>query len=169
MSTTTEKLEVRSGVPVTCQTCRHMTTHKACGTVGADDYCLGDFNTRDKVLYRNWEPGNWARDRLEAEQAGTYNIVIGGVGEAEVNTQWTLAYTLKHLHHVAECCGYFVQKRKNRPEIEVYTESRYLLIFGAYGRLQRIDELDQEGQIRNESWPCADDVNLMDKLWEKKS
>lgn len=100
-----DKIDVNA--PRSCETCRHMATHKKCGG------CLhspGDNILTDPFPFRynNWEPGNWLRDLQLAEQTGRQNIVIGGAGEAEVNAKDSPHQTAKNLHRVAKCCGYSV-------------------------------------------------------------
>lgn len=92
--------------PKGCTTCVHCATHEKC------DGCLA-FKDDDED-YKHWEPGNWLRRQDEHEKAGKLNIVIGGQGEAEVNVKWGSERTSKHLHHIAEECGYHVGSRKTK-------------------------------------------------------
>ena len=64
---------------------------------------------------------------IQAEIEGKQNIVIGGQGEAEVNTQWTPRYTSRHLYSVAEQCGYMtnglqVSKDDMTVSLDIYTD-----------------------------------------------
>lgn len=99
--------KIDDSAPRGCQTCRHMATHRACGHPGKPDYCLTSKGMEEET-YRNWVPGNWLRDLQKAEINGERNIVIGGQGEAEVDTKQTPQQASKHLHYVAEQCGYYV-------------------------------------------------------------
>jgi len=92
-----------------CETCLYAATHEKC------DGCLnteGDWATYRKTgemhpfRYLNYEEGNWIDRVIQAEIEGKKNIVIGGMGEAEVNVKWTPKETAKHLRMVSECCGY---------------------------------------------------------------
>lgn len=83
-----------------CETCLFMATHDHC------DGCLG--KDTNNFQYANYQEGNWMKRASQFELDGKRNIVIGGQGEAEVNTRWTPQKTTKHLHYVAEQCGYMV-------------------------------------------------------------
>lgn len=97
-----------------CETCLYMATHEKC------DNCLtlpGDYDNYNaangwkspEYRYLNYQEGNWMKRVMQFELEGKRNIVIGGQGEAEVNTKWTPEQTSKHLHYVAGECGYFCQ------------------------------------------------------------
>lgn len=86
-----------------------MATHEKC------DHCLhteadyAEYRQGRKMppfRYTNYKEGNWMDRVIQAEIDGKRNIVIGGQGEAEVNTKWTPQETSKHLHYVSEQCGY---------------------------------------------------------------
>lgn len=123
----------------TCKTCVHMATHERCdGCLHTDDDWKayhakhtarmesgerGDWPQMD-YRYLNYEEGNWLKRVEEFENSGRRNIVIGGQGEAEVNTQWTPEETFKHLCYVAGECGYLCRRAKDansdRLEVRVY-------------------------------------------------
>jgi len=86
-----------------CQTCLYCATKCKCdGCLHTKEdyaaYHAGGRVAMPDFRFLNWTPGNW----LE----GKRNIVIGGYGEAEVNTMRTPEETSKQLHSVAEECGY---------------------------------------------------------------
>lgn len=117
-----------------CMNCLYCGTHEKCGTGTSD--CLG--NTKDvednrgEYLYRNWEAGNGLARLREFETEGKRNIVIGGMGEAEVNTKWTPEETFEKLCYVSECCGYLTQKGKWTPkhkEIIIYTDRTWKITY----------------------------------------
>ena len=96
---------------VDCQTCLYMATHEQCDGClrTAEDYKAIKFDGSPGPPFRylNYKEGNWMDRRIQQEMDGVCNIVIGGQGEAEVNTKWTPEETSKHLHYVSEQCGYF--------------------------------------------------------------
>ncbi len=101
---------------VGCGSCKHVATHEKCGIPGKEGYCLGNMNeigTSGQYKYKNYEAEAFvgeAMNRLHAlEDSGERNIVIGGTGEAEVNTKWTFEEAVKSLCNVAEQCGYLVR------------------------------------------------------------
>lgn len=60
------------------------------------------------------------------------NIVIGGMGEAEVNPDWSPTFAIQELYRVAEECGYFVTKGKWSPvykEIFISTHAEFILAY----------------------------------------
>jgi len=85
--------------------------------------------------YLHYQEGNWMDRVIQAEIDGTRNIVIGGQGEAEVNTQWTPEKTTKHLHYVAEQCGYMCgrlaySKTRSRITLTIWThEGQFRIIW----------------------------------------
>lgn len=97
---------------IDCQTCLYMATHEKCdGCLRTEeDYKAMKFDSKTPdppYRYLHYKEGNWMDRRIQQEIDGTVNIVIGGQGEAEVNTKWTPEKTSKHLHYVSEQCGYF--------------------------------------------------------------
>lgn len=89
----------------TCETCIYRATHEKC------DGCL-TAPAGQPYPYRNWVESTLgeALERLHAmEVSGERNIVIGGMGEAEVNAKWTVREAYKQLCHVSECCGYYTE------------------------------------------------------------
>jgi hypothetical protein len=141
-----------------------MATHEKC------DNCLcdpGDYQMkpRPEFRYRHWTPGNWLRHGHEAQLAGKKNIVVGGIGEAEVNANATPAEAAKHLNYTAGECGYY-SENLTRSEVfdvkynAVVTEARkhyhtsegHFLIVWINERLDRIDRIGNEGQVACTTW-----------------
>jgi len=94
-----------------CDTCLYMATHENC------DGCLDIPEAEQKPYkpgewpeypYTNYVEGNWMKRVMQFELDGRHSIVIGGQGEAEVNTKRTPQETLNNLRNVAEQCGYMV-------------------------------------------------------------
>ena len=89
--------------------------------------------------YLNYEEGNWMDRVIQAEIDGKQNIVIGGQGEAEVNTKWTPQETSKHLHYVSEQCGYCTgslhfNKDDTKIGLKIYTtEGQFRLVWEGTG------------------------------------
>lgn len=71
------------------------------------------------------------------------NIVIGGMGEAEVNPEWSPEYTLEKLYDVSEQCGYFTSRGHwGAIDKEIYiqtSEGNFKLTF----RQNKLGEIDQ--------------------------
>ena len=121
-----------------CKTCLYMATHEHC------DNCL---HTKEDCKsgkmppfrYLNYQEGNWMDRVIQAEIDGTKNIVIGGQGEAEVNTKWTPQETSKHLHYVSEQCGYVTGtlhsvENDTKISLTIFTsESEFRLVWSGTG------------------------------------
>lgn len=140
--------------PRSCQTCRHMATHAGCHNPGEPNYCLGPYiYGQHDYPYTNWEPGNWLRDIDAAERAGARNIVIGGTGEADFAATDRPDQVSKHLHYVAEQCGYFVGKLTRTPDggyrLNVTTEETHTVVWNATGQLVRIEN----ATTQEREWP----------------
>jgi hypothetical protein len=120
----------------TCQTCLYMATHEKCDDClhTKEDYIeYGKTKTMPEFRYLNYTEGNWLDRVIQAEIDGTRNIVIGGQGEAECNTRWTPKETSKHLHRVAEQCGYMCEGLVSNSVIRkislrIYTSESYFQI-----------------------------------------
>ena len=124
-----------------CQTCLYMATHeKICdGCLWTkDDYKLQG-KDRPPMRYMHYKEGNWMDRVIQAEIDGKQNIVIGGQGEAEVNTKWTPQETSKHLHYVSEQCGYVtgslhVFDDDTKISLKIYTtEGQFRLVWSGTG------------------------------------
>jgi hypothetical protein len=161
--------KINEKAPKCCDTCRHRATHKGCGSIAKPDYCLETINESKpgdpkgfiEFNYRNWEPGNWLRDLQAAELNGERNIVIGDQGEAELNVKRTPKETAKHLHYVAEQCGYSVGNLRHseahqKTVLDIYTDRAYKIIWddtpGADNKVE-IWVLDQTGTPSQRFWP----------------
>lgn len=161
--------------PRCCQTCRHMGTHAKC------DGCLGKSTTSVNAKgltcyqfeYLNWEPGNWLRDLHAAEIAGVRNIVVGGQGEADFPATWSPEKVSKHLHHVAEQCGYvcgrlnrygYEDERGRAASLDIITsEGNFRIRWNSADELVQIDVCDQEGYVVSCGW----DRNDPDVRWDR--
>ncbi len=126
-----------------CTTCLYMATHeKVCdGCLNTDeDYAkYRESGDMPPFRYLNYKEGNWMNRVIQAEIDGKQNIVIGGQGEAEVNTEWTPQKTSDHLHYVSEQCGYVtghLHSFDNNTKIglKIYTsEGEFLLVWDGTG------------------------------------
>lgn len=86
------------------------------------------------------------------EYSGELNIVIGGSGEAEVNTRWTPEETFASLCDVSEQCGYFTTKKEwsdFRKIITIFTDAEYELIYHK-NRLECIQRVYKKIQWQKE-------------------
>lgn len=150
---------------VGCLTCLYMATHEKCDgclSTEEDDKAMRDAYKTLKVddkkpvipfRYLHYKEGNWMERVTQREIDGTRNIVIGGQGEAEVNTKWTPQETSEHLHDVSEQCGYFtgsLHSQRDDTEIALTistTEGQYKLVWEGTGishlpaRLLRIEPI----------------------------
>jgi hypothetical protein len=109
-----------------------MATHENCKD------CLGSCeevkNNQDKYLYKNHEEGTniQAFARLKyLEMNGERDIVIGGIGEAEINVLRTPEESFKTLCNISER-GYFTHKGRwdeKCKEIICITEAKYLISY----------------------------------------
>ena len=102
--------------------------------------------TLEEVQKRNpgailWDMDGFLSYMRGLEHCGEINIVIGGSGEAEVNTKWTPEETYSRLCHVSEECGYFTSKGKwfdHTKEIFIVTDGEYRLTY-YHNKLDTID------------------------------
>jgi hypothetical protein len=145
-----------------CQTCLYAATHEpVCNS------CLG--NDVSNFQYKNYKEGNWMARVEQFELAGKKNIVIGGQGEAEVNTQWTPEKTSKHLHYVAESCGYMCERLRSLAggkykSLKIYTQEGYFSLNWENDELKGIFQLDYDGKIVSTFWD-ADHIKARIKQW----
>ena len=143
-----------------CETCLYMATHEKC------DKCLStdeDWATyrETKVMpeyrYANYEEGNWFDRVIQFELEGKRNIVIGGQGEAETNTQWTPQRTADNLHHAADQCGYCCGSLHRGPDVDTLVisthEGTFRLTWDKGGHLAHIVTLNSyTGEVDPEGW-----------------
>jgi len=148
-----------------CETCLYMATHENCDGCLHEKNDYKDFNEAGgwklpPYRYANYQEGNWMKRIMHFELNGLRNIVIGGQGEAEVNTKWTPEKTSKHLHYVSKQCGYITgtlqifgkKTAETTKTLKISTpEGNYMLIW-LNDKLNRIAQLDYEGQIKNDFW-----------------
>ena len=147
-------MEAKIKTPVGCETCLYMATHENCNATpdGSRQNCLYDLPANEQVKgrvynfgHRNWvEAVGGPQQQMEElhlmQLSGERSIVIGGQGEAEVNVKQTPEECSKHLHYVAEECGYFIGRLKHdgdETSLEVCNHGQYRVIWKA-GRLWRI-------------------------------
>lgn len=156
-------MRTATATPIDCRTCLYCATHEKC------DGCLytkDDLSEYHEKLveqkgkpfcratwpnlpsrYLHWEEGNWMERVLRFEIEGRRNIVIGGQGEAEVNTRWTPTHTVRHLHDVAEQCGYLCHNLRHLPEddrVKISTaEGTFELVWDKAGKLLRINNVNE--------------------------
>ena len=145
-----------------CQTCLYMATHEP-----ICNGCLGD--DANNYGYKNHRFGNWMARVEQFELSGRLNIVIGGQGEAEVNTKWTPEKTSKHLHYVAEQCGYMCARLNplaggKYKSLKIYTSEGYYSLNWENDQLKGIFELDCDGKIVGTFWN-ADNIKIRQEQW----
>ena len=142
-----------------CRTCLYMATHEKCGRCGTETDCLHtpedweDYRKTNRFppfRYRFYEEGNWMDRIIQAEIDGTHNIVIGGQGEAEVNTKWTPEETSKSLHYVSEQCGYVTGSLHTHADhttrLEIYTtEGQFELVWDGFQPIRIVDVNNPKG------------------------
>jgi hypothetical protein len=90
-----------------------------------------------------WDMDGFLSHLRGLEKSGKKNIVIGGSGEAEVNTKWTPEEAFAELCRVSEQCGYFTSKGTWLPhmkEIFVVTDGQYKLTY-YHDKLDTIDRI----------------------------
>ncbi len=146
-------LEVRDGVPVTCETCLSLATHEACS--GKDGDCLhapGDKLMSDPFRYRFWVPSTPMEqmERLHALQVKGDRCILLGSGEAEVYATQTPQEASKQLHYVAEQCGYLVGRLVPGANewdytLDVYKDWGPFRIEWQAGQLVRVWKLSDDG------------------------
>ncbi|MAF25277.1 hypothetical protein CL634_06845 [bacterium] len=133
-----------------CETCLYMATHEpACND------CLGD--DVNNFQYKNYKEGNWMARVEQFELAGKQNIVIGGQGEAEVNTRWTPEKTSRQLHYVAGQCGYMCSglsrlANGKYKSLKIYTSDGYYSLNWENDKLKSIFILNQDGKVVGTFW-----------------
>jgi len=135
-------METKKNKTKSCDTCLYVATYVATHDQCKD--CLGSVEeTRNGYLYKNWKEGDGIARIRQWEKEGKRNIVIGGMGEAEVNVKWTPEETLKRLYDVSEQCGYFTATghwMDHLKEIYISTDSKYKLTY-YNGKLNQIDKI----------------------------
>jgi len=130
-----------------CQTCLYMATHEKC--TGCIEQPIGFVYKGDgkfpPFTYHHYQEGNWMDRIIQAQIDGTHNIVIGGQGEAEVNTKWGPELTTKTLDYVSEQCGYVTGRLHSHSDatqhLTIYTtESLFELVWDKDGHLLTITD-----------------------------
>jgi len=164
-------MEATLNIVKDCATCLYMTTHEQCNgcLYSADDVAdlrEGRTERLPDNKYLHYKEGNWLKRRIQFELDGKRSIVIGGQGEAEVNTLATPQETSEHLHYVAEECGYLCNNLRHAKDGRTFlhictTEGAFELEWasGWPTRLAYIWALehDDDGNetARRESWPIV--------------
>jgi len=157
--TPTEKLKIaETGAPITCETCVYMATHEKCDDNGGctwtkDDYAAMRNGENPPMRFQNWVEATGGpveqMERLHALQLkGDRNIVLGP-GEAEVSTKDTPQETSKHLHYVAEQCGYMCGNlagtKDGGTHLVIWKDfGPFDIIWNAAGELVRIDAGEED-------------------------
>ncbi len=124
-----------------CRTCLYMATHEKCNGCleTPKDFVYKGDGKFPPYTYHHYKEGNWMDRVIQAEIDGKQNIVIGGQGEAEVNTKWTPQKTSDHLHYVSEQCGYVTghlhfNKDDTKIGLKIYTsEGQFRLVWSGTG------------------------------------
>ncbi len=103
---------------------------------------------------------------MQWEIEGKVNIVIGGQGEAEVNTKWSPEHTSKHLHYVAEQCGYMCGGITHRADktttVTIATaEGIFCLVWDDNKIFQSIYSCDAEWQPIKKVWDRKENEELI--------
>jgi len=156
-----------------CMSCLYLVTHEKCdGCLRTEeDYKIVRENMTENAKmhqseiygqekqdppyrYLNWARGNGLERGYQFEKQGKLNIVIGGMGEAEVNTRWTPETTLETLINVAEQCGYYVYQGiwcDNEKQIEVMNhEGHFRVVFTPSNdkqfKLNRIEKITRNDE-----------------------
>jgi len=141
-----------------CRTCLYMATHEKC------DGCLGSV---DDLGYANYQEGNWMKRLSQAELDGTKDIVIGGQGEAEVNTKNSPQHTAKHLHYVTEQCGYMagtLTTKGNTKAMKLSTSEGSFRLVWIDNQLERIERWDYDYD-----WDTnTDNSKHIDNYWDRQ-
>ena len=148
-----------------CHTCLYMATHEHCTDClrTKEDYAALGRGENPPCRYTNYEEGNWTGRLLWRQADGSRNIVIGGQGEAEVNTKQSPAAASANLHYVAEQCGYIVghlRHKGNSTLLLVNTHDGLFDLEWVNSQLEHIwrVQIDAEGNHvgRESSWDRAD-------------
>lgn len=145
-------IELNKDIKQTCDNCLYLATHEGCSKkdgTGSTNDCLGSTQEVDAnngvYLYRNWKAGDGIERIRQWEKEGKVNIVIGGIGEAEVNVKWTPEQALESLVDVSEQCGYVTCKGKwttTLKEIYIVTDGEYKLVYWQ-DKLSHIEKINR--------------------------
>jgi len=140
-------MEAVKDLKKSCETCLYMATHEKCDDClhSKEDwknYHWGKSREMPPFRYLHYKEGNWMKRIYQFEIDGKRNIVIGGQGEAEVNTKNTPKHTAKHLHYVAGQCGYMVgnlTKKNGIATLRVNTSEGNFRLVWENDQLQRVE------------------------------
>ncbi|MBW2992753.1 hypothetical protein KY345_06060 [Candidatus Woesearchaeota archaeon] len=157
-----------------CMNCLYLATHEKCdGCLSTEeDYRVirGNMNANSEMhlagvygkekidppyRYLNWIEGDGLERGYQFEKEGRMNIVVGGMGEAEVNTLWPPEKTIEILIDVAEQCGYLVNKNNwddKEKQIEVYNNDGHFRVIyfpdtSSKFRLSRIEKITRNNNV----------------------
>jgi hypothetical protein len=163
METTTQTTPIIEA-PKCCETCIYCATHEKCeGCLHTEGRSL---SAGDPFEFNNWVEELGIIRMWEHEISGQRNIVIGGMGEAEINTKWTPQEAAKHLHYVAEQCGYLAERLVNRgtnSTMVIGTHEGNFRITWENGELVKIwATYGGDGW----DWDCKTMQDIIDKLTE---
>lgn len=126
----------------TCETCLYCASKEKCKDCLGTPQEIRDNN--EQFLYRNYKEGDFMKRLDELQQSGERNIVIGGMGEAEVNVNDSPEETYKNLCYVSEQCGYLTTKgiwSGTIKEIHIYSDNGHYVITYYINKFERIDKL----------------------------
>jgi len=151
-----------------CNTCLYGLTHEEC------EGCLGSPSPGEDFEYSNWEKGDARRHRYMMQLKGDRNIVVGNVGELEVNAEWSRSKTLDYWRKVSEVCGYGVIFEPNRntiavlktrhPPINLGDEVRGYFLFHAVFEDDRLHRIEVK-HPKTEETICVDWSRNFEKEW----
>lgn len=146
-----------------CMSCLYLVTHEKCdGCLSSEaDYAQVRENMKLRheqhsrglygqepedppFRYLNYLKGNGPLRGYDWECNGIRNVVIGFLGEAEVNVKWSPEETFKSLVRVAEQCGYLIIKDIWGPFVKVilcYLPHGSFKVFYSNDKLDRIEKV----------------------------
>ena len=109
-----------------CTTCLHTGQ-------GLHDKCTKCLQEKEGggFAYSEYEHGDASAKIVKLEREGTRNIVIGGEGEMEVNSQWSYEEAYKKLFACGEEVGGMVYRESNRELLvtKAFDDKSYSLLY----------------------------------------
>ena len=128
-------MATQKSIPRICETCLCAVVHDNC----AD--CLG---AGPRFEYRNWKAATFGQAMAlehERQVSGERNIVVGGMGEAEVKAKWSVQEAYDNLDKVSQMCGYMIYPPRFSGDeacIRIQAHGEWFLIWkaGAFDRIE---------------------------------